>query len=926
MMTKRNYSLTGFILTAFLGSLILWNFGVNRAAAQKSDNFETVVSVATEYNARNEFALTQGGTSGVWRYGYTANDASNTFVPYSLNYTTTDCGAPADVWRFSTTGDQVPVIVRYQSPTGCQGTPPDSLLVHPGSGGERAILRFTAPAAGTYQLTGVLQRANPSATTDIRILQNETTSLFTGDILSKYQQAFNLTVTVAANDTIDFSVGFGNGSYNSDGSSLNVVIGQPAAACLTAPANLQVNVPGENSPIDVQSVNTNAALVGDAAYTNTGKVSRAFDLDGSGDYVRVEDNAAQRPATAVTTEGWFKFDSTGGIVSLISKPIRGSALNSYTLYLEGGQLRGLIGNQSQYTRALSSFVPQIGVWQHLAFTYDFTGGVSTLKLYANGAEVTSGVDGTANLPLYYDANPFPLLIGGELENNAPTFFLDGQADEVSVYGRALSQTEIFDIVQQGSFGKCPPPIQNPPPPFAVTPPANQIAWFSGDGDTRDFLGLNPNGILRGDANFKVGKVGQAFNLDGSGDYIEVADDADHRPATQLTAEGWFKFNNFNNIPHLIAKGLRGSDNDSYVMWFANGNIRVGYADSGSNFIFYDTGFAPNVGEFNHYAFVLNTDDTGTNANTFKLYVGGREVFSGAAAGPIYYDTVNPHPLTIGADINNDAPGFSLNGQADEVSLYSRALSALEISAIYNAGSAGKLKSKTVNLVLPTVAANAKRAVKTAAPTQAATVQLSDATVTFANITASGTVSENGIDLGLLPPLPAAATFTGLADDISTTAAYQNGSADDVQVCFNLPSLAGVPNLRILHLENNVWVNRTAAGSSAPNLCTDNLTSLSPFVIAQVVAPTAADASISGRVTDDRGRGIRNVRITVTDLYGAVHSVVTGSFGNYRFSEIRSGRFYTVGATAKNYTFSEPILVVNVNDAVKNLNFTAISKK
>lgn len=43
---------------------------------------------------------------------------------------------------------------------------------------------------------------------------------------------------------------------------------------------------------------------------------------------------------------------------------------------------------------------------------------------------------------------------------------------------------------------------------SVSVPTNQTAWFTGDGDARDFIGLSPNGILRGDAGFGVGKVGK----------------------------------------------------------------------------------------------------------------------------------------------------------------------------------------------------------------------------------------------------------------------------------------------------------------------------------------------------------------------------------------------------------------------------------
>ena len=1345
-----------------LGSLVVWNFSANTVAAQKSEEIsENLGTLPTEYNPRDEFALTQGGTNGLWNYGYSTSDADNTLNLFNeatdADTISSGCTSPFERWRIAN-AETIPQIARHNPAVTCANIPSNALFIHPGKNNQRAVFRFNAPTSGTFQITGTFQKQALSATSDLKIIKNGglpgESVLYTGVIGAVYQQTFNFTATIAAGDKIDFSVGDdGDNTWQGDGASIAVTIGQPTTVCLTAPANLQVNLPAENSPSDVQSVNTNAQLVGDAAYTNTGKVGRAFELDGNGDYVRIEDNAAQRPATAVTAEGWFKFDNASGIVSLISKPVRNSALNSYTLYLESGQLRGLVGNASQFTRALSNFAPQTGVWHHLAFTYDLSGGVSTLKLYANGVEVTSGVDGTANLPLFYDANPYPLLIGADFENNAPGFTLDGQADEVSVYGRALSQTEIFNLVKQGNFGKCSPVkcaesqqglvswfkgegnaldtkgnnngtnngaafstgrvgqafdfngnagnfvsagttllnagaadfavefwiqtsnnrleqiiskrngctsgeppffsvrklpdgrlsvefdnavgqqvlfnstfaitdgafhhiavqrsgnavqlyidgilnnsatgaaainltnngqfsiggsgcagidgtqtftgkidevsvynraltqteiqsvfyaggdgkcnstacvqtpnnlvswyageqnaldsrsnnhgilqngatfqigkvgqgikfdgandyleipdspslkpqtltvetwvkfdsltstvtggapagyqniifkknsrapgsgfeggyslVKNPDnklgfgfnsaggatdfansttavqagqwyhvvgthdgtnirlyingqlegagaatfpidygttplylgtaqvpfsgyfngvldetsiynraisaaeaasiynanssgkcKPVATNPAANQIAWFSGDGDTRDFLGLNPNGILHGDANFKVGRVGQSFNFDGTGDYVEIADDADHRPAN-ITVEGWFKANSLSGAPHFVSKPLRDTNSNSYVVWYQDGQMRGGHGNSAGGFDTLFTGFSPNPGTWYHFAYTI--DD---GADTHRFFVNGVQIASAGTSLPISYDTTAPYPLLIGGELDNNTLGSFLNGQADEVSLYSRALSASEIAAISDAGTAGKLKAK------PT-AVNFQRNAKTKANLAPTAVQLSDASVNFAQVTTAGITSQNNLDLGLLPKLPSGAIFTGLAYDISTTAVYQSGAADDVQVCFNVPALQtfNFADLRILHLENGVWFDRTASGNVSPNLCTNDLTLLSPFAIVQV-APTSANTSVAGRVTDVLGNGLRNVSVALTNSQGAIVYAKTNNFGRYSFNDVAAGQLYTVGVLSKRYTFGVSSQVVSVQEAVDNVDFTA----
>ncbi len=1137
-----------FSVTVVAGDTIDFSVGWGNGAPQGDGSaLKVIVSQPAEFNARNDFLLTQGGTNGIWSYGYTANATSNPITLYP-NGAVDPARANTERWNDNSLG-AVPGI--YRNPFAATVTyspivqPSELLNLHPGVGGQRSVVRWTAPAAGTFLVNGVFQGLE-NTSSDVKIIKNETETLFDELINgNRVQRPFSFTVTVAAGDKIDFSVGWGsNGNGLSDSTGLAVTIGQPVTACLTAPANLQVNVPAENSPSDVQSVNTNAQLVGDATY-DTGKVGKAFKFDGTGDYVRIEDNAAQKPINQLTLEGWFKLNNTSGFQFLASKALRGTTTRSYALWIGGGALHVEYRSTSGSVLYNTGIAPPVNAWTHYAMVIntDDTGATAnTMKLYANGVEIYSNA---ANDPIFYDGinnanTPLPFLVGGGFDaSNNPNYHFNGQADEVSVYGRALAQSEIFDIVQQGSFGKCPPAacVQSPnnlvswfageqnaldsrsnnhgtnngatfttgkvgqafnfngasgnfisfgntlgnfgtsdfavefwmqtsnnrleqiiskragctggePAHFSIRklptgrlvvelyngvgqvvtfdsnqiitdglfhyvtlqrvgdslqlyidgvldnsgtgaagmnltnngqfsigglgcagvdgtetftgvidevslynralttteissicnagqsgkckpspldPTTNQVAWFTADGDTRDFTGLNPNGILRGDANYKVGKVGQGFNFDGNDDAVEVADDADHKPTNQLTLEGWFKPNNLNGVQFLASKPFSGNGTiRSYALW--NGpTLHIEY-NSTSGSVLYNTGITPQNNVWTHYAMVINTDDAGATANTIKLYINGAEVFSNTANNPIVYGAAIPFLIGAGADSLNN-PTFFFNGQADEVSLYSRALSASEIGAIYNAGTAGKLKSAAVNFIPPTVSKNSKRgSLESNLLLQPATVQLSDATVSFANVTGSGTVSENGIDLGFLPKLPSSVIFTGLAYDISTTASYQNGSPDDVQVCFNVPALANLTfsSLRILHLESGTWVNRTATGNTSPNLCTDNLTSLSPFVIVQSLAPTAANVSVSGRVGDASGFGISGVNVTLTDSQGRSVYGRTNNFGRYSFGNVSAGDVYIVSVASKRYEFAVSSQAINVVEAMDNVDFTANS--
>jgi hypothetical protein len=100
-----------------------------------------------------------------------------------------------------------------------------------------------------------------------------------------------------------------------------------------------------------------------------------------------------------------------------------------------------------------------------------------------------------------------------------------------------------------------------------------------------------------------------------------------------------------------------------------------------------------------------------------------------------------------------------------------------------------------------------------------------------------------------------------------------------------------------------------------------VTSLSPFVVAQNLAPTAASVSVSGRVVVD-GRGLTNAVVSLTDQSGTTRTVRTNTFGYYRFTEIAAGQTYIASVISKRYQFApQPVMVT---DQITDLNFTAES--
>ncbi len=84
--------------------------------------------------------------------------------------------------------------------------------------------------------------------------------------------------------------------------------------------------------------------------------------------------------------------------------------------------------------------------------------------------------------------------------------------------------------------------------------------------------------------------------------------------------------------------------------------------------------------------------------------------------------------------------------------------------------------------------------------------------------------------------------------------------------------------------------------------------------------TAAMVSISGRVQNQDGRGVRNAAVTLTNA-SVTRVVLTGPMGEFRFDDIEAGNTYMVSVRSRRFQF-EP-RIVEVNDDVAGLVFMPV---
>ncbi len=200
---------------------------------------------------------------------------------------------------------------------------------------------------------------------------------------------------------------------------------------------------------DVTPLKNNGTISG-ATSTASGKFGRALSFDGTNDKVDVPDASSLDLTTGMTLEAWVKPTTNASWRTAILKE-RGTNDLAYALYTSNGskpRAENFTGVEN--TAAGTSALP-LNTWSHLAATYDGT----NLRFYVNGVLVTTKATSGA---MPNTANP--LRIGG---NAIWGEYFSGLIDEVRVYNRALSASELDLDMKSAVVGSGPPPADTTPP-------------------------------------------------------------------------------------------------------------------------------------------------------------------------------------------------------------------------------------------------------------------------------------------------------------------------------------------------------------------------------------------------------------------------------------------------------------------------------
>lgn len=195
----------------------------------------------------------------------------------------------------------------------------------------------------------------------------------------------------------------------------------------------------------------NPGTISGAVWTQ-GVEGSALSFDGIDDFVDLGTAPFGLSGDEMTVAAWFNPTNVEGYHYLFS---RGQYISPFRLFLDGSALSFAVQTSGASFPTFPGAVTS-GSWNHVAAVI----GGGTYTLYLNGQQVAAGAL-SAPGPLAPEQGR--ALIGSAVPSGNP---FEGAIDEVRIYNRALSASEVSALIGSAPL---------PPPPTPPTPPATPPA-------------------------------------------------------------------------------------------------------------------------------------------------------------------------------------------------------------------------------------------------------------------------------------------------------------------------------------------------------------------------------------------------------------------------------------------------------------------
>ncbi|MFI1869745.1 LamG domain-containing protein [Streptomyces jumonjinensis] len=411
-----------------------------------------------------------------------------------------------------------------------------------------------------------------------------------------------------------------------------------------------------------------ALLLGGATSGTAGVVGTAVTFDGIDDYART-DIPTVSTDTGFSVSAWAKLSAMPDTAAVIAAQ-PGNHSPGFELYYSKSYDRWVF---NQYTadsanagivRAMPAQAGGVsaGQWTHLVGTYSSSSG--ELKLYVNGA-----LAGTTSHTTAWDARR-GLQIGAGSYLGNPSSYFPGVIDEVQIFDKPVSPEEVTVLhgKQQLTTGR----------------PARAV--FSMDTDPQAPSELNgtaqvPSAVFRGGPSpGTAGIAGKALTLDGVDDYADAA-----RPLLNnqrsFAVAAWAKLPKTKPSGAAVIVTQTGVHKPGFELYYSKAHDSWAFntysADAPNAVpvrVTQDTGVSARGGEWAHLVGVY--DDF---TRELTLYVNGRKANTPTAVADDWYAGGG---VQIGAGEYGGVRDSFFPGQIDDIRLYDRTVSAVEVQQLF----------------------------------------------------------------------------------------------------------------------------------------------------------------------------------------------------------------------------------------------------
>lgn len=432
---------------------------------------------------------------------------------------------------------------------------------------------------------------------------------------------------------------------------------------------------------------TMAGSMDASADSVAGQVDTALDFDGSDDLIDLGSVASGNPlmlnGSSATWAAWVYRKSAGDRYSrIIDKSDNTNAANGWSFYVDNNvqyDITVSIDGTTYDSDSTANYSQN--TWTHFAAVFDDS--ADTIKFYLDG-RLIFGEAATATIPdVTTNAR-----IGSW--NHTTGAEWKGYIDDLRIYNRALSRTEIETLVgisdHRAFMGH-----------WKLDETSGTTAADSSGMGNDGTMG----GGLSGATDSVSGQIDTALNFDGIGDYIASGFNPVNYAGREWTTSAWFKSSSTTAQSHAIlgARVGTGATGSEFEVYFKpdTDDLNIALGDSNSGGSVYTCVTGTNYFDGGWHQVVI----TAVHADTLKCYVDGVLKLTQAITSSQVNSNIDLPEYGIGAvnEIDNGVYNHFFEGSIDDVRIWDRALSQDEAEGLFCTGSVGKIDYNTTDEIM-----------------------------------------------------------------------------------------------------------------------------------------------------------------------------------------------------------------------------------